>query len=63
MTVLREFSPVLRADREADISVVDNETDVALVEPEHLRQAFVEEGLEAALYRKKPSDRQYRKLD
>jgi transposase len=28
-----------------------------------VRQAFVEEGLEAALYRKKPSDRQYRKLD
>ena len=28
-----------------------------------VRQAFVEEGLEAALYRKKPSNRQYRKLD
>ena len=28
-----------------------------------VRQAFVEEGLEAALYRKKPTDRQYRKLD
>jgi transposase len=28
-----------------------------------VRQAFVEEGLEAALYRKKPTGRQYRKLD
>jgi transposase len=27
------------------------------------RQAFVEEGLDAALYRKKPTGRQYRKLD
>lgn len=28
-----------------------------------VRQAFVEQGLEAALFRKKPSGRQYRKLD
>jgi len=28
-----------------------------------VRQAFVEQGLEAALYRKKPTGRQYRKLD
>jgi transposase len=28
-----------------------------------VRQAFVEEGLEAALFRKKPTGRQYRKLD
>ncbi len=28
-----------------------------------VRQAFVEEGLTAALFRKKPSGRQYRKLD
>lgn len=28
-----------------------------------VRQAFVEEGLDAALYRKKPTGRQYRKLD
>jgi transposase len=28
-----------------------------------VRQAFVEEGLAAALFRKKPTDRQYRKLD
>jgi transposase len=28
-----------------------------------IRQAFVEEGLDAALYRKKPTGRQYRKLD
>jgi transposase len=28
-----------------------------------VRQAFVEQGWDAALFRKKPSDRQYRKLD
>ena len=28
-----------------------------------VRQAFVEEGLDAALFRKKPTGRQYRKLD
>ncbi len=28
-----------------------------------VRQAFVEEGLDVALYRKKPTGRQYRKLD
>lgn len=28
-----------------------------------VRQAFVEEGLEAALYRKKPTNRQYRRLN
>jgi transposase len=28
-----------------------------------VRQAFVEQGLQAALYRKRPSNRQYRKLD
>jgi hypothetical protein len=28
-----------------------------------VRQAFVEEGLQAALHRKKPAGRQYRKLD
>lgn len=28
-----------------------------------VRQAFVEQGLEAALFRKKPTGRQYRKLD
>ena len=28
-----------------------------------IRQAFVQEGLEEALYRKKPTGRQYRKLD
>jgi transposase len=28
-----------------------------------VRQAYVEEGVEAALYRKKPEGRQYRKLD
>jgi transposase len=37
------------------------ETSVATVH--RVRQAFVEEGLEAALYRQKPTGRQYRKLD
>lgn len=37
--------------------------DVSLSTVHRVRQAFVEEGLESALYRKKPTDRQYRKLD
>ena len=37
--------------------------DASLSTVHRVRQAFVEEGLEAALYRKKPTDRQYRKLD
>ncbi len=37
--------------------------DVSLSTIHRIRQAFVEEGLEAALYRKKPTGRQYRKLD
>ena len=37
--------------------------DVSLSTIHRIRQAFVEEGLEEALYRKKPTGRQYRKLD
>jgi hypothetical protein len=37
--------------------------DTSLSTVHRVREAFVQEGLEAALYRKKPSDRQYRKLD
>ena len=37
--------------------------DVSLSTIHRIRQAFVEEGLDAALYRKKPTGRQYRKLD
>lgn len=37
--------------------------DASLSTVHRVRQAFVEEGLEAALYRKKPTNRQYRKLD
>jgi hypothetical protein len=37
--------------------------EVGLSTVHRVRQAFVEEGLEEALYRKKPSNRQYRKLD
>jgi transposase len=36
---------------------------VSLSTVHRVRQAFVEEGLDAALYRKKPTNRQYRKLD
>lgn len=36
---------------------------VSLSTVHRVRQAFVEEGLDAALYRKKPSGRQYHKLD
>jgi hypothetical protein len=37
--------------------------DVSLSTIHRVRQAFVAEGLEAALYRKRPTGRQYRKLD
>ena len=37
--------------------------DVSLSTIHRIRQAFVQEGLDAALYRKKPTGRQYRKLD
>jgi transposase len=36
---------------------------VGLSTVHRVRQAFVEEGLDEALYRKKPTNRQYRKLD
>jgi transposase len=36
---------------------------VSLSTVHRVRQAFVEEGLDAALYRKKPTGRQYHKLD
>lgn len=37
--------------------------DTSLSTIHRVRQAYVEEGLEEALYRKKPTGRQYRKLD
>ena len=37
--------------------------DTSLSTIHRVRQAFVEEGLEESLYRKKPTGRQYRKLD
>jgi transposase len=36
---------------------------VSLSTVHRVRQAFVEESLDAALYRKRPTNRQYRKLD
>lgn len=37
--------------------------DVGLATVHRVRQAYVEDGLDAALHRKKPTGRQYRKLD
>jgi transposase len=37
--------------------------EVSLSSVHRVRQAFVEVGLDAALYRKRPTNRQYRKLD
>src|SRR6478609_6233861 len=37
--------------------------EVGLSTVHRVRQAFVEDGLDAALFRKKPTGRQYRKLD
>lgn len=41
MTVLREFSPMLRTDREAEVASLDNETDVALVDDDPVLAALV----------------------
>jgi transposase len=43
--------------------VIAEAVETSLSSVHRVRQAFVEEGLEAALYRKKPTGRQYRKLD
>ena len=67
-TVLARARVLLKADAGPegldwnDEAIVDA-LDVSLSTVHRVRQAFVEEGLEAALYRKKPTDRQYRKLD
>ena len=41
MTVLREFGPMLRSDRAAEVPIVDNETDVALVDDDPVLAALV----------------------
>ena len=59
---------LLKADQAAggpawpDARIADA-LDVSLATVHRVRQAFVEEGLEAALHRKRPTGRQYRKLD
>ena len=67
-SVLSRARILLKADAGAtgggpsDAAVADAvESSVSTVH--RTRQAFVEQGLEAALYRKKPTGRQYRKLD
>jgi transposase len=67
-SVLTRARVVLKADAGSHGSDWNDEAivealDVSLSTVHRVRQAFVEEGLEAALYRKKPTDRQYRKLD
>jgi transposase len=59
---------LLKADVGPDGEAWDDEDiadafDTSLSTIHRTRQAFVEEGLEEALYRKKPTGRQYRKLD
>jgi transposase len=67
-TVLTRARILLKADAgphgpsRADEAVADA-VEASLSTVHRVRQAYVEEGLEAALYRKKPAGRQYRKLD
>jgi transposase len=66
--VLRRARVLLKADVGrrgpgwTDAKIVDA-LDVSQSTVYRVRQAFVEEGLEAALHRKRPTGRQYRKLD
>ena len=65
---LRRARILLKADESDEGSgwtdpVICEALDVSLATVFRTRKAFVEEGFEAALYRKKPTGRQYRKLD
>jgi transposase len=64
---LRHASVLLKADAAADDGWTDERIadafGVSLSTIARVRKEFVEHGLEAALYRKKPTGRQYRKLD
>ena len=67
-SVLIHARILLKADASAGRSGWDDERIAEAVEcgastVYRVRQAFVEEGLAAALFRKKPTGRQYRKLD
>jgi len=65
-SVLKRAWVLLKADGDGpnwtDPEIADA-FEVSLSTVHRVRQAFVEEGLDAALYRKKPTGRQYRKLD
>jgi transposase len=67
-SILTRARILLKADQGVDGPAWDDDAIAEAVESSvstvhRVRQAFVEEGLEAALYRKKPTGRQYRKLD
>jgi transposase len=67
-SVLSRARILLKADAGTGGSGLDDATIAEEVETgestvHRVRQAFVEEGLQAALERKKPTGRQYRKLD
>jgi transposase len=67
-SVLTRARILLKADAGADDSGWPDEAVAEAVETSastvhRVRQAFVEQSLDAALYRKKPTGRQYRKLD
>jgi transposase len=67
-SVLARGRILLKADAGAegpgwDDRAIAEGVEISLSSVHRVRQAFVEEGLEAALYRKKPTGRQYRKLD
>jgi transposase len=67
-SVLTRARILLKADASGegpdwnDAAIVEA-LDTSLSSVHRARQAYVEEGLESALYRKKPTGRQYRKLD
>jgi transposase len=65
-SVLKRAWILLKADADGPIwkdPEIAKAFEVGLSTVHRVRQAFVEEGLEEALYRKKPTNRQYRKLD
>ena len=67
-SVLTRARILLKADTAADGPAWNDDAIAEAVESSvstvhRVRQAFVEEGLEEALYRKKPTGRQYHKLD
>jgi hypothetical protein len=67
-SVLTRARVLLKADAGTDgpgcrDGVIAEAVETSLSSVHRVRQAFVEEGLEAALDRKRPTGRQYRKLD